>query len=69
MRHGKAKYLWMPAIPFVFYAFVTTSYLMSAQVGFSLDIIVSYIIAAVFTVVIFAGVLYLGGKKAPVKNS
>ena len=66
MRHGKTKFVWMPAIPFVFYAFVTSSYLLSAPIGLSLDMTVSFIIAGVFTVLIFAGTVYLGKKSASV---
>ena len=63
MRHGKTRFMWMPAIPFVFYSFVTSSYLLSAPVGFALDITVSYIIAGVFSALIFAGAVYLGKKQ------
>ncbi len=69
IRHGKSKFVWMPAIPFLFYSFVTSSYLLSAPVGFSVDITLSYIIAGVFTAVIFAGVLYRGIKTKPVTTA
>lgn len=63
MHHGKTKYVWMPAIPLLFYSFVTTSYLLSAPEGFSLDITLSYIISGVFTGFIFAAAIYRGSRK------
>ena len=65
MRHGKTKFVWMPAIPLLFYSFVTISYLLSAPVGFSLDLSLSFIIAGVFTAFIFAGVIYRGIRMKP----
>ena len=68
MRHGKTKYLWMPAIPFLFYSFVTTSYLLSASEGFSLDMTLSYTIAGVFTVFIFAASIYRARKLSQIER-
>ncbi len=69
MRHGKAKYLWMPAIPFLFYSFVTTSYLLSATEGFSLDMMLSYTLAGVFTVFIFAASIYRAMKLSQIERT
>ena len=53
----------MPAISFIFYSFVTSSYILNAHIGFSLDMTLSYMIGGVFTAAVFAGVIYLGRKK------
>ena len=57
VKNNKAKFAWIPAIPFVFYAFITSSYIASAPIGLSLDIGIAYIIGTVFTVLAFGGVL------------
>jgi len=49
MRQGKARYLWIPLLPLVFYAFVTSLYIFSAKIGFSLPFPVSAGLAAVFS--------------------
>ena len=63
MRHGKAKYLWIPAIPLVFYSFITTAYILSEPIGLSLDMTVAFIIGGVLTAAIFAASIYRGRKK------
>ena len=60
MWNGRGKYLWMPLIPLVFYAFITTSYILSTEVGLSLPLPVSFAGGAVFTVIITAVVLRKG---------
>ena len=52
MRHGKKRYLWVPLVPLMFYAFITCTYLMSAQIGFRLPYVVSCAIGAVFTLLV-----------------
>ena len=63
MRHDRKKYLWMPLIPLAFYAFITCSYLMNAEIGLSLPYGVSLGIGAVFAVVVSAGAIYLGSDR------
>ncbi len=63
MRHGKTKYLWIPAIPLVFYSFITSAYILSAPIGLSLDMTVAYIIGGVLAAAIFAGSIYRGRKQ------
>jgi carbon starvation protein CstA len=58
VRSGKARFAWMPAIPLVFYSFITSAYLFNAPIGFSLDIGIAYIIAGVFTAFVLAGTVY-----------
>ncbi len=62
MSHGKRKYLWIPLIPLSFYAFITASYILSAKIGFSLPLSVSYIIGGVFSCLIAACSIYKGAK-------
>ena len=64
IRHGKAKFAWMPAIPMVFYSFVTSVYFLSASFILSLDINVSYMLGAVLTIVNLVATI-LRGKKMP----
>lgn len=70
MRENKWKFIWMPAIPFLFYAFITSSYILSAPIGLSLNMTASYIIGGAFTLVAFAAVVIRGRKmiKKGVKN-
>ena len=50
-EHGKSKYAWMPMIPGVFYAFVTTTYLANAKIGLGLSWNLAYAIGATVAVV------------------
>ena len=63
MRRGKTKYLWLPAIPLIFYSFITSSYILSAPIGLSLDMTIAFIIGGVLTAAIFAASVYRGRKK------
>ena len=62
MRHGKAAFLWIPAIPLVFYSFIISSYILSAPIGLSLDMTAALIIGVVFAVLVFAASYYRGRK-------
>ena len=64
MTHDRKKYLWIPLIPLTFYAFVTSSFILSASIGFRLPMMVAYPLGAVFTVVVVGASLYRGNKKA-----
>ena len=57
IRAQKTKWVWIPAIPFLFYSFIVSSFLASSSVGFSLDIVVSYVIGIIFAVASFLAVL------------
>ena len=61
-ENGKAKFVWMPLIPGVFYAFVTMSYIFNAKIGFNCPWNVAYIIAAVLSVA-YMVVIIVSGKK------
>ena len=62
IRHGKAKFAWIPAIPFTFYSFIVSTYLVNSSIGFSLEITLSYIIGGVFTAVILTALLLTNRK-------
>ena len=63
-RNGKGKYVWVPMIPGVFYAFVTCTFIMNAKIGFNVPWTGAYIIGAVFTVAYLIVVLRYGKKTA-----
>lgn len=63
MRHGRKKYLWMPAIPLIFYTFVTSCYILSAKIGFSVPLPIAYILSALFTIAVMVGAVRLGNRK------
>ena len=60
----KAKYAWMPLIPGTFYAFVTTTYLANAKIGFGLPWNTAYIIGGVAAAAYLAAVIWYGKKRA-----
>ena len=68
MCNDRKKYLWIPLIPLVFYAFITSSYILSATIGFRLPVMVAYPLGAVFTVAVTGFALYRGRKKVPAIN-
>ena len=58
IKNKKTRFVWIPAIPFLFYSFIVSVYLLNAPIGVSLDIGISYIIGGIFTALVLAGVLY-----------
>ena len=60
----KAKFVWMPLIPAAFYAFVTSSFILNAKIGFNLPWPAAYGVAAAFTIVYLVVILMNGKKKA-----
>ena len=62
MRHGRKKYLWIPLIPLAFYAFITSSYILSAKIGFSLQFNIAYILGACVTLLICGLAVWKGAK-------
>jgi len=60
----KKKFIWMPLIPAAFYAFVTSSFILNAKIGFNLPWPAAYGIAAAFTIVYLIVILMGGNKKA-----
>ena len=64
LRNGKKAFVWMPLIPLVFYAFITTAYLLSAEVGFALPLPVAYIGGALFALAVTVAVFRSGRKNS-----
>ena len=62
--NNKAKYVWIPMIPGTFYAFITTTYLANAKIGFNLPWGVSYAIGGVLAAAYLAAVIWYGKKRA-----
>ena len=63
IRNGKAKFAWIPAIPFAFYFFISTTYLMQSRIGFRMNITAAYIAGGIITALALAGTVYLGIRK------
>ncbi len=63
IHHGKGHFAWMPAIPLIFYSFVTSYYILTATIGLSLNFRLASIIAGIFTTFVFVGTEYIGRRK------
>ncbi len=62
-ENGKGRFVWMPAIPGAFYAFVTTAYIVNAKIGFGQSWTVSYIVGAVICAAYLAALILYGNKR------
>lgn len=62
-ENGKKQYVWVPLIPGAFYAFVTVTYIMNAQIGFHIPWTYAYIIGAVAAAAYVGVILWYGGKR------
>ena len=60
---GKSKFIWMPMIPGAFYAFVTSSYIMNAKIGFNLPWGIAYAVGAVLTAAYVTVIVMSGSKR------
>ena len=63
-ENKKSKFVWMPLIPGGFYAFITTTYLANAKIGFNLPWGVAYVIGAVCCLAYIAAIVWYGKKRA-----
>ena len=63
-ENGKRNYVWVPLIPGAWYAFVTVTYIMNAQIGFHVPWTGAYLIGAAAAVAYVAAILWYGGKRA-----
>ena len=61
-ENGKSKWVWMPLIPGAFYAFITITYIMNAEIGFNLPWTASYIIAGIVTLAYGSAIVFCGKK-------
>ncbi|MCR5685975.1 MAG: carbon starvation protein A [Lachnospiraceae bacterium] len=64
MQHDRKKFLWIPLLPLVFYAFITCSYLCSARIGLKLPYGISLAIGAVFAAAVAAAAIIRGVRKS-----
>lgn len=62
--HGKSKFAWMPMIPGIWYAFVTSTYIFNAKIGFNIPWTFAYILGACFAVAYVIVVINFGKKRA-----
>ena len=63
-ENGKAKYCWVPLLPGAFYAFICSSFISNATIGFNLPWNIAYIIGVVFTIAYVALIVVYGKKRA-----
>ena len=63
-ENGKAKYCWVPLLPGAFYAFICSSFISNATIGFNLPWAVAYPIGAVLTVAYVVAIVTYGKKRA-----
>ena len=63
-ENGKSKWVWIPLIPGCFYAFICSTYIANATIGFNLPWNIAYIIGVVFAVAYVALLLAYGSKRA-----
>lgn len=63
-ENGKRRYVWVPLIPGAWYAFVTVTYIMNAQIGFHIPWTAAYIIGVAAAIAYVAVILWYGGKRA-----
>lgn len=67
-ENGKSKWVWMPLIPGAFYAFITITYIMNAQIGFNMSWTAAYIVGVACAVVYLVGIILYGKKRAERKT-
>ncbi len=69
MQNGKGKFLWIPLFPMVFYAFVTTAYICSAQIGLRMPHEVALGVGLAVAVIVMVAVIWRGSKEIPKKEA
>ena len=62
-ENGKGKFAWMPLIPGAFYAFICSTYIANAHIGFNLPWNISYIIGVVFAIAYVVALCLYGRKR------
>jgi len=63
-ENNRRKFVWMPLIPGAWYAFVTVTYIMNAQIGFHIPWTGAYIIGLCAAVGYVAVILWYGSRRA-----
>ena len=62
-ENGKGKFAWMPLIPGAFYAFICSTYIANAHIGFNIPWTASYIIGVVFAIAYVVALCLYGRKR------
>lgn len=62
--NGKSKWIWMPLIPGTFYAFITSTFIMNAKIGFNLPWAAAYVIGVLFAIAYLVVLIWYGNKRA-----
>ena len=65
MRHDRKKYIWMPAIPLLFYSFIISSHILYAPIGLRLPLPFAYLGGLLFMIIIFVCAFRSGNKQVP----
>ncbi len=63
-ENGKGKFSFIPLIPGTFYAFITTTYLLNAKIGFNLPWTAAYIVGGLLAAAYLFAVIFYGKKRA-----
>lgn len=61
-ENGRAKFAWIPLIPGCFYAFICSTYILNAQIGFHIPWNIAYVLGVALAI-LYVAVLCLYGKK------
>ncbi len=62
-ENGKGKWCWIPLIPGCFYAFICSTYIANATIGFHLPWNIAYIIGVVFAIAYVVVLVAYGSKR------
>ena len=62
-ENGKSKWVWIPLIPGCFYAFICSTYIANAHIGFNIPWTASYIIGVVFAIAYVVALCLYGRKR------
>ncbi len=63
-ENGKKRFVWVPLIPGTWYAFITMTYIVNAQIGFNIPWVPSYIIGIVLAAAYLFLILWYGNRRA-----
>ena len=63
-ENGKGKFAWMPLIPAAFYAFICSTYIANAHIGFNIPWNIAYVIGVVAAVAYVIVICVYGKNRA-----
>ncbi|MBP1557405.1 MAG: carbon starvation protein A [Oscillospiraceae bacterium] len=67
-ENGKAKWAWMPLIPGTFYAFITTTFIINAKIGFNVPWGAAYVLGVALAAIYCFVVIKFAKKRAAMKQ-